>query len=147
MDRRLAPIPGRLGLHFVPATSGIVASPTANTTTTYLIPLPPSKYFVERLAALMNTVIVDADGTALCTFYKYKASNDTEYALNTAVNLEGATTKETFPISITSGLAEDRRVIDAKNGDSLYVKVVSNSAAIDTAATGLCFSVELSQLQ
>lgn len=145
MDRKFAPKGPRFGVHPVYVSSGVVASPTANTTTTYMIPVPYRKCVVERLFFGQNVVLVDADGTALATFKKYDAATDADVSLNTAVNIESGVTKETTSVTVDATLTEKQRILF--EGDSIRVEVVSNSAAIDTAATGLYFGAELLVLE
>lgn len=147
MDRRFAPKPPRYGVMPVTCSAANVTTPTANTTTTYFLQVPYRKCYIERIYGVQNTVVSDADGTVLATFKKYDSAADSAVTLNTsASDMETWVTKEVTNITIatTNGTDKDR-ILQA--GDSIYVEVVSNSAAFNTAPTNVCFGVELLVLE
>jgi hypothetical protein len=116
---------------------------TANTTTRYAWGAQPanSRAFINALSAAAYTVPADSDGTVLATVYKYDASADSAVTLTSALDLEALTAKEGSAFTITSTLTDEQRTLDA--GDFLYVEIVNNSAAINTAAVGLRFTAEV----
>lgn len=122
--------------------SGAVAT-TANNTNNNRIPTPLRRALVERASVVLSTIGSDADGTILATLYKYDASAAAAVALSSALSLEAAgvaTANVVVELPILSTLTDAQRLLD--EGDSLYVAVVSNSAAIDTAPVGT-YTVEL----
>lgn len=134
----------RFGSHpaFVSAAAGTV---TANTTTTHFLPPIHRKAYLFRASAVCQTVPADADGTLLATLKKWDASADAAVTLSSALDLEALTAKESSAFTLSTSLTEAQRRID--EGDSLYVEVVSNSAAIDTAAVNLKFTVEVGVIE
>lgn len=122
------------------------ASPlTANTTTKFHIPAPYRRCAFLRLSAFAVTVPADADGTLLARLVKYDNATNAEIILSGDINLEGLVTRETAFADTIAGLADVDRVL--KDGDSLCINVVSNSAAIDTQPANLLFAVELAVLR
>lgn len=146
MDVRYSPGPGRYGTNPIVAAASNVGALTANTTTTFFLALPPGKFFINKLIMTTNVVAADADGTVLATFQKYDGVANSAVALNTAADLETMTTKESTVVNVLSSLTDAQRIVNTANGDSIYVDVVNNSAALNTQPTNLCFAVELFQL-
>ena len=147
MDTRFAPYPGRFGTMLQVAQAANVGNVTANDTTRFFLPVAAGKYWVSKLSVVCDTVGADADGSIVATFYKYSGVSDAGTALNTATNLETLVTKETRDVPVTATLTDVQRLLDTSNGDSLYVEVVNDSAAIDTQPTKLSFAVELFALK
>lgn len=147
MDKRFAPKPGRFGIHPVMASAANVGSVTANTTTTFFLAFPPGKYYINKGVVVCNTVGADSDGVITAILYKYDGAANAAVALCSAVDLEALTTKETSNITITATLTDAQRIVNTDNGDSLYVVVTNDSAAINTQPTNLCFGIELALLQ
>jgi len=148
MDTRYAPkTPPFSGVMVSKASAGPVGTITANVTNTFFLAVPPGRHWIRRAAVVCNVVGVDADGNLTATFQKYNGATDTPVALNTANNLKTLTTKEMRDIVVTATLTDAQRIVDSANGDSLYVEVVSDSAAIDTQPTQLIFTVELLTLR
>lgn len=154
MDLRYAPKAPRFSTMIVTAHASNVGNLTANTTNTFFLATPPGKYFIYRASFTVNQVPVDADGTILATFKKWDGVAGAGVALNTAAqgsattgDLESAVAKNTHQVPLLATLTDAQRTILNLHGDSLYVEVVSNSAAIDTQPTNLGFSVELLALE
>lgn len=148
MDTRYAPVRGgRFNVQLVGVGASNVGNLTANATTTFFIAVPAGKYYISKLSLVCNTVGADADGTILGTFKKYDGVANSGVALNTATDLETLVTKETRDVTVLASLTPAQRILNTANGDSLYVEVVNNSAAINTQPTNLCFAAELMALK
>lgn len=114
---------------------------TANTTTTHRGACLPSRSFLEKAMVSCSTVASDADGTVLLTLFKYDASADAEVTLSSAYDLETLTANEGALMTILSTLTDDQRTLDV--GDQFLFKVVSNSAAFNTAPVGVRVDAEV----
>jgi hypothetical protein len=145
MRREFIPRPGHFGEHPVVLSGRMDGSLTANNTTTFSIGGINRRAFVERLSFSQRTIAADADGTLLLTVKKRDASADSAVSLNTAVSIEGHTALESVAITLLSTLSDAQRTLD--EGDTLYVEVVSNSAAIDTQPADLIVTAVLGILQ
>jgi hypothetical protein len=145
MRKEFIPRPGAFGTHPVVLSGRMDGSLTVNDTTTFSIGGIHRKSFIERLSFSQRTVAADADGTVLLTVKKRDASADAAVTLNTAVSLEGRTALESVAITLLSSLTDAERTCD--EGDTLYVEVVNNSAAIDTQPADLIVTAILGVLQ
>lgn len=148
MDIRYAPKnPPYSGVMVDHAGAGPVGTITANQTTSFFLQVPPGRHYIRRLAVVCNVVGVDADGNLTAVFQRYSGAADAATALNTATNLKTLTTKEYRDVAVTGTLTDSQRIVDSSLGDSIYVDVISDSAAIDTQPTQLIFTVELFKLR
>jgi hypothetical protein len=77
---------------------------------------------------------VDADGTILATLKKWDKSAGAAVTLSAALDLEALVAKQVTDFTLLSTLTDDQRTLDV--GDTLYVEIVNNSAAIDTQPSG-----------
>lgn len=120
----------------------VVATITANATTTGYIATPKRKLFIERASISSSAVPADADGTILFKLLKYDASADADVTLVNNADLETLITNETqsFALTLVSGLTAAQRTLD--EGDTLRWTIVSNSAAFNTAPANVCVAVE-----
>jgi len=131
----------RLGTHPVFTQAPAFGTVTANVTNN----LPGTglhrKAVLARLSVNLKTKPVDADGTVILRIVKRKASSDTETVLTQDFDLEGFTTvDETQALSFVTTLVDAD--FDFDEGDSIFPRVVSNSAAIDTQAVGVQIQAE-----
>lgn len=144
-DTSFRPRSGRYGSHpaFIKHTAG--ASPlTANTTTTIRCGQFHRRAWVERISVSCSTIAADADGTILATVYKRDVAAGADVALTAALSLESdgiATANKSVAFTMASGLTTAQRTL--QEGDTLMVKVVNNSAAIDTQPADLAFAFEI----
>lgn len=141
MQRHRMPAPGRWGTHPVHFRIALLANLTANVTNTLFGGGTYVRSWISKVAASCFTVPVDADGTILATLKKWDKSAGAAVTLSSALDLEALVAKETTCFALLSTLTDDQRTLDI--GDSLYVEIVNNSAAIDTQPVGLNFIPEL----
>jgi hypothetical protein len=134
------PKPGRFGVE-VSFVSAALGNLTANTTTTFYIPTPRRKCFIERITYHASTIVVDADGTVLATVKKWDDSAGAAVSLTAAFSLEGLTAKRATLIPLLATLTPAQLTID--EGDILFVDIVNNSAAIDTQHANAAIVVEI----
>ena len=134
------PKPGRFGIHPVFAQAALSAL-TANATVTNYIPTPKRKCYIERITYHASTMAADADGTVLATVTKWDDSAQAAVALTASTSLEGLTAKKATEIALLSTLTDAQLTLD--EGDTLYIEMVNNSAAIDTNHANACLAVEL----
>lgn len=134
------PKPGRFGVvpAFVHAALGTL---TANTTTTFYVGTPKRKCFIERITYHASTIAADSDGTILATVKKWDDSAQAAVSLTAATSLEGLTAKKATEIALLSSLTPAQLTID--EGDTIYIDIVNNSAAIDTQHANAQLVVEL----
>lgn len=139
--------PGRFGI--VPAfySSDNVGTLTANVTTTIRIPTPRRKAKILRCSASAATLPVDNDGTFLATLKKWDDSAGASIAITSAFDLESGldTAAESRNLTLLTTLTDAQQVVD--EGDTLFVEVVNNSAAVDTQPVALAFVVECAVLE
>lgn len=137
------PKSGRFGVHPAFLASIQASTLTASTTTSFRIPTPKRRLRVLRGTYCAHTLPIDADGTVLATLKKYDISAAAAVSLSSAVSLKVdvsvADTATAFTLLTT--LTEAQLTVD--EGDTLFVDVVSNSAAIDTQPVDLQFVVEV----
>lgn len=152
MDKRFAPRPGRFGVELnweasTPIGTGGLAL-TANTTTTYRVPTPIRRCWIESISILCGTVGLDSDGTILGTVFRRDNANAANIALTAATSFEvdflTANTK-VFPVALLSTLTDTQRICQA--GDIVYVDIVNNSAAIDTQPVQNFVQIEFAILE
>lgn len=121
----------------------------ANTTTRFPIPTPIARCAVATLSIQSGAVNgVDADGTLLATFNKRDNVNAADVALSAATSVKVdflTAVNKNFPVALLSTLTDAQRLVQP--GDTLFVNIVNNSAAIDTQPTGLFLVVEFAILQ
>lgn len=121
----------------------------ANTTTRFAIPTPFARCAIASLHVQNGPVTVaDADGTVLATFNKRDNVAGADVALSAATDLEVANLSvinKTFAVPLLSTLTDGQRIVQP--GDTCFVNIVNNSAAIDTQPTGLFLMVEFAILQ
>ena len=126
-------VPSRFGANptFV---SGAVAA-TANTTVNTLVPVPKTKCFVSKVTITLSTIGSDSDGTILLTPQIVATDGSTARDLASAVSLElNGVATALVPVAVTITATDGNRVL--QEGETLRLKVVNNSAAIDTAPVG-----------
>lgn len=153
MDPRFAPRPGRFDTQLDLEASSQVGTGglllVANTTTRIAIPTPLTRSAIMTLIIQNGPVTgVDSDGTILATFNRRDNTGAADIPLNTAFDCEVAgltSVNKTFNVPLLTTLTDANRT--CLPGDTLYVNVVNNSAAIDTQPTGLFFMVEFALLQ
>lgn len=136
--------PGRFGTQVTLLARHAGSSPlTANTTVNIRMGGAHRRAWLEQVAVSASTLAADADGTVLATVYKYDASANAAVALSSALSLESdaQVANETAKFTLLSTLTPAQRTLD--EGDTLYVAVTNNSAAIDTQPADLCFVAEL----
>lgn len=144
MRREFIPRPGHFGEHPV-VLSKDVGTLTANQTNTRSMGGVNRRAFVERLSVSARTVPVDNDGTLLATVKKRDASAGANVTLTAAFNLETLVANASSAIALLSTLTDDQLTLD--QGDTLFVEIVNNSAAIDTQPADLVFTAVLGVLQ
>jgi hypothetical protein len=114
---------------------------TANATTRFSIGVPSDNITVVELYVWSYAKPADADGTILLNVYKYDVSATAEEALQETADFdcEGLTaiTGEAIGIQTTTPANLE---VDA--GDPMYIKLVNNSAAIDTNFGAAAVTVE-----
>ena len=120
---------------------------TANATTKVPAGAPYTKSrFSGFTVTIATTLPVDADGTLTVTAYKYDASANAEVAISAATaTLEGYTLREAVRTVALASATDAALTFD--EGDTLEFHVISNSAAIDTAAAGVVFVGEFLALE
>lgn len=148
------PQPGRFGVMPQVLTTGPIggtnflggANPlTANATNTFYAGAPPARSMFSRLAMSCVQVPADADGTILASAWKYDASADAAVQLTDTFNLESLVTREgSFLEPLSTATAAQ---LTFEEGDTLEIRVVSNSAAINTQPSQLVFNAEVVALQ
>lgn len=117
------------------ALRGEIATLTANVTNTILLGAPVHRGALDLFVTVMASAVpADADGTLVATVKKWDASAGAAVSLSAATDLETLITaaKKGYHIALLSTLTEEEVYLDT--GDSVYVEVVSNSAAINTNA-------------
>ena len=132
-ETHFRPKPGRYGVQCVTTSTGPITAPTANVTTTYFLPTPRRKSRVARVSVSVLVVPVDADGTLLATLKKRDNLNAADVTLSSALDLEALVTKTPTALTFLTTLTDGQLTL--QEGDQLFVEIVSNSAAIDTALT------------
>lgn len=152
MDRRFAPRPGRFATQLdleastCIGTGGLVL--TANTTTTFRVPTPNVRSWIETISILNGIVGLDSDGTILATVFRRDNTNAANIALTAATSLEVdflTANNKVFGIPLLAALTDTNRI--CLPGDTVYVDVVNNSAAIDTQPNQNFVQVEFAILQ
>lgn len=118
---------------------------TANVTTPQVLGASPTRAALVKAYASAHIIPADSDGTILATLKKWDASASADVTLSAALDLEAITAKVASAFAIIAALTDDQRTLDT--GDTLRVDIVNNSAAINTAATGLRFAAELLVLE
>lgn len=142
MDKSRREKHGRFGTHPVWVTRTFGANPiTANTTTDYHFAAPPVSCVIGGGSLHSVVVAANADGTTLAYLCKYRASDDSVVVLTSALNVEGVVTKEGTRFTVLGTLTDAEQTILA--GDTLLVRFINNSAAIDTQPTELTVTAEL----
>lgn len=139
--------PGRYNVSpaFVP--SGILGAITASATTTYRMPTPSRRCFIERISYQTGTVPVSAGGTIIATAKKRDNQAAQDVTLSSGLSLESdGITAVNKPTAFTmlSTLTDAQRIL--QEGDSWFVDVVSD-AAIGTNHANAYFVVELLVLE
>lgn len=133
---------GRFGTHPVYVSVVVPASPvTANSTVYHRLATPPRGAYFGNGALSSVVVAVDNDGTCLATFCKYDASAAAYVALTTPYNIESLTTLVGQAVVTDPTLTVAQRTFDT--GDCLVLRVVNDSAAVDTQPTLLNATAEL----
>lgn len=133
---------GRYGTHPVYVSETLPASPvTANTTVYHRLATPPRGAYFAGGAISSVVVASDADGTCLVALCKYDASAAAYVALTTDINLESLTTLIGQALTRIATLTVAQLTFDT--GDSLVLRVVNNSAAVDTQPTFVNVTAEL----
>jgi hypothetical protein len=147
MRKEFIPRPGAFGTHPVVLSKDISTTAlTANTTNTRSIGGINRAAFVERISVSVRTVPADADGTLLITVKKRDASAAANVTLTgTTFNLESLTANASTAIPLLTTLTDAQRTCD--EGDTIFVEVVSNSAAIDTQPVDCVVTVILGLLK
>lgn len=137
MDKRFAPRPGRYGVMLDVKVSTVIGTGglalTANTTTTYRVSTPVRRSWIESISILNGTVGLDSDGTILATVFHRDNVGSSNIALTAATSLEVdflAANNKVFSVPLLTTLTDAQRI--CQPGDTVYVDVVNNSAAIDT---------------
>lgn len=121
-------------------------SVTANTTTSVNGGQPHRRAVALRMAISCLTVPADSDGAITMIGYKYDASANAAVALTAAFDLEAiAAAKESEEIDLLSTLTDDELRFD--EGDTFYVVVTNDSAAINTQPAGTVVTLELGLLE
>lgn len=142
MDNSRREAIGRFGTHPVWVSRTLGSSPlTANTTNDFYLVAPPSSATIGGGAVVQNTLVADADGTVLAYLAKYDASADAVVVLTSSLDLEAMTTKEGASFTVLGTLTDAQRTF--ATGDTLLLRIVSNSAAINTQPTDLTVTAEL----
>jgi hypothetical protein len=141
MQRHRMPAPGRWGTHPVIAAIQLLANFAANATSTLFLGAVNVRAWISRVSVSCFVIPVDNDGTLLATLKKWDKSAGAAVVLSAALDLEALVAKQTTDFAMLSTLNDDQRTIDV--GDTLYIEIVSNSAAIDTQPTGFVVYPEL----
>lgn len=142
-----------LGSHIALLNTAI-PSITANTTNRYGLGAvsdkddtaakPGNLAYVDEVFVGAHTLVADSDGTVLLSIIKYDASAGAEVLLVTSFDLETQTAGKADRLPFDSGVTDNQRTLDF--GDYLYIRVVNNSAAIDTQPVALSVTVKLKYL-
>lgn len=141
MQRHRLPAPGRWGTHPIHTSIQLLAALTANATNTLHLGGTNSRSWIAGVCTSCLTVPADADGTIVATLKKWDVSAGAAVVLSSALDLEALVAKTATPFTILATLTDDQRTLDT--GDTLYVEIVNNSAAIDTQPVGLVVHPEL----
>lgn len=120
-----------------------IASPTASTTTTYLLGGFYRRSFVEGVALACTTVPVSGSGTILATLKK-RLGAGTPVTLSSALDLEALTANTVARFTLLSTLTQAQR--ELAPGEVLYIEIVS-TAAIGTAMVGGIAQAELAVIE
>lgn len=145
MLNHFRPTAGSYGVQLVTLTKE-VATLTANVTNTKSIGGLVRPARIHSIVVSTRTVPVDADGTLVTTVKKRDKSAAANVTLTDGtLNLETLVANEAQAITLASTLTDDQRTLDA--GDTLFVEIVSNSAAIDTQPADLTFVAILEVLK
>jgi len=134
---------GRFGTHPVFVTGPVAA--TANTTVNTLVAVPKVRCFISKATVTLSTVGIDADGTLLLRLKAVATDGSTARNISDQLSLksDGVATA-LVPVDLTiSASAQNRHL---KQGETLRLEVISDSAAIDTPAVGFV-STELFLLE
>jgi hypothetical protein len=147
MQKHMKPGVSRWGAMIAFTQSGIIGTGglnlTANTTTSFKIPTPHRRCWLERIGLSAGGIAADADGTILATVNKRDNVAAANVALTAATSLEVdfvLTANKTYNVPILGTLEDSQRIF--QEGDQLYVDIVNNSAAIDTQPTHTAFVAE-----
>lgn len=133
---------GRFGAHPVWVTRTLVANPiTANTTNDYLLAAAPVACTLGKAVLTVNTVAADADGTILATLVKYSKTADAFTTLTSNLDMETMVTKEGTAFAFLATLTDAQQTLQA--GDSIFLRIINNSAALNTQPTDVTTTVEL----
>lgn len=111
-------------------------SASANATATLNLGAPVHMGALDNYVTISASAVPsDADGTLVATVKKWDASAGAAVTLSAATDLETLITvaKKGYRIELLDTLTEEQIYLD--DGDSVYVEIVSNSAAIDTNPT------------
>lgn len=90
--------------------------------------------YVASVYVCARVIPADSDGTLLLNVFKYDASAAADVTLVSSFDLEALVAGKSERCTLVTTLTDDQRTLD--HGDSLHYTIVSNSAAIDTQASG-----------
>lgn len=143
MVKYFKPGPGRFGAHPAFTSGALQGALTANGTTTIGIATPYRKCAIEAAALSAVTGPVDADGTFIATLKKKDNVANAVVTLSAGLDIEaaGLVSQKAVQFTLLTTLTENQKTLRA--GDTLYVEIVNNSAAIDTQPVYLAATVEL----
>lgn len=146
MDNMRREQPGEYGTFPIPFPARWDGSLTANATNTLNCGAPYRLCSLNQVSVSARTVPADADGTFLVTIKKRDASAAANVTLSAGTfNLESLTAGAASLIPLTATLTAAELTFE--EGDTLYIEIVNNSAAIDTQPADLVFVPEFFALQ
>lgn len=135
--------PGRYGTH--PIWLRQAPTVTANTTVNTLVSVPKVKCWINKAVVTLSTVGVDSDGTILLRLKAVGTDGTTARNISDQLSLEAAGVATALvPVALTISATDPNRIL--KDGETLRLEVISDSAAIDTPPVGEV-SIELMVLE
>ncbi|HUT86462.1 MAG TPA: hypothetical protein VMX15_00040 [Candidatus Heimdallarchaeota archaeon] len=145
MDKRFRPKASRFGIrsHFI-IYPGWGAG-NENKDTTDRLAVPATRSAILGFTLFAEVVPIDSDGTYEVYFEKWDASAAALVTLTSSFNAETLVAKTVTPIPLISTLSDSQKIFDT--GDLLYFHLVSDSAALETDPTMICFGAEFSVLE
>lgn len=151
MDRRFAPKAPRFGVMPDVTSASNLTNITASATTTYYIPVPGRKAYVERLS--FSTVTVPTgSSTILATWKKFDVAGNTDISLNVPVNgqvgtgdIKSMVTKNNHIVTISTTNSTDKDRI-LQPADTLRVDIVA-AGTVTAQPVNLCLNAEILVLE
>ena len=144
MDYSYRPkVTGRGGAQIVsiPVALGNI---TANDVTNFWVPVPHGRFYLLGASYQCSIKASDADGVITATLVKYRAATDDSVTVSAEFDLEAdADAGESVLLTVNGG--DVNRTI--RRGDTLYLSVGNDSAALNAQHAGAFLVVELARLE